>query len=429
VGARTGDLLTHFSAKQRISCSLGRGPFIVPAGIVDVILAHPLTETTDLPVSPLLAAIGSAAIVALASVWWPTGGVSTAWRRDRFDSWDGPLSPVQVGTRAVAVVLLVTAIAAGRLGTTDELDNLAPALLVGAAWPLLVALSAVLGPVWRWVDPWDAVARPLDRRPPGDSAPSVLPAAAVAVVWTWYLGAFPDPLSPRAVGTVAALYTLLTVGGCLALGRASWLARGEMFGLLFSWTARLPRGRLAAWQPPRGAEVLLGALAGGLLFGSARRSELWGVLNTVPGATVYASLGLAASCVLGALLLSGLSRRADWVGAPGSVARATVPSVAALTVAVALERNRLFTSVQLLPGLLGDPFGAGWDLLGPSGSSLNPAPLGDAGLLTAQLLVLLVGSLAGVGVLARSVSPKQRLPATVAVMVTAGLSALLVAAP
>jgi hypothetical protein len=398
--------------------------------VTGAILAHPLTETTDLPVSPLVAAIGAAAIVGLAAVWWPTSHVAAkAGRPERFASWEGPLSPVQVGTRAAAVLLLVVAIAAGRLGAADELDNLAPALLVGAAWPLLIALSAVLGPVWRWVDPWDTIARPLDRRLAGARNLNVLPAALAAMAWTWYLGAFPDPLSPRAVGTVTALYMIATVAGCLALGRATWLACGEVFGLLFSWTARLPRGRLPAWEPPRGAELLLGALAGGLLFGAARRSELWGVLNTVPGATLYATLGLVASCSLGALLLSRLGRWAGRIGAPGSVPRATVPAVAALALAVALERNRLFTSVQLLPGLLGDPFGAGWDPLGPAGASLDPAPLGDGGLLTAQLLVLLAGNLAGVSVLARGVAPPGRRPATAAVAVTAAASALLVAAP
>jgi hypothetical protein len=46
------------------------------------------------------------------------------------------------------------------------------------------------------------------------------------------------------------------------------------------------------WEPPPGAEVLLGALTGGLLFGAIRRTELWGGLNVVPGAVVYATLGL-----------------------------------------------------------------------------------------------------------------------------------------
>jgi hypothetical protein len=67
--------------------------------------------------------------------------------------------------------------------------------------------------------------------------------------------------------------------------------------------------------------------------------------------------------------------------------------------------------------------------LGPAGASLDPSPLGDAGLLTAQLLVLLAGHLAGVGVLARGVAPAGRRPAAVAVTVTAAASALLVAAP
>jgi hypothetical protein len=74
-------VVTHFSAKQSFPARPGlssiRGP---PTRAADTgaTLAHPLIEAADLPVSPLLAAIGAAAIVDPAAEWWPTSPVGLA---------------------------------------------------------------------------------------------------------------------------------------------------------------------------------------------------------------------------------------------------------------------------------------------------------------------------------------------------------------
>ena len=117
--------------------------------------------------------------------------------------------------------------------------------------------------------------------------------------------------------------------------------------------------------------------------------------------------------------------------APGrrrrATAQAAVPAVAGIVLAVAMDRNRLFTSVQLLPELLGDPFGRGWDLLGTAGSGLDPTPLGVRGLLAAQLAVLLAGHVAGAVVIARRTAPRARLPAAVGLAILANVSVVALA--
>lgn len=391
-------------------------------------LAHPLTQPFQFPVSPLVAAAVAAGLVLLVAFAWPPGTRRAEGRhRAPVVSWEGSLSPPQVATRVLAVVVLGLAIAAGRLGADDELENLAPALIVGAAWPLLVLASAVLGAVWRWVDPWDAVARVLVRAESGAEPGQVWPAALVAMAWVWCLSAYSDPLGPRSVGAILAVYTLFTLAGCLAVGRGRWLSTSEPLGLLLSWLALLPRRRFVDWDPPRGAEALLAVLAGGVLFGAARRSELWGSLNTAREATLVATLGLLASCAAAYGVLMWTATRAGWRGVRPAAARAVVPAVAGIVVAVAMDRNRVFTSVQLLPGLLGDPFGRGWDLFGRAGAGLDPAPLGTTGLLWAQLAVLVAGHLAGAIVLASRVERGAREPVAVGLAALAAASVVVLA--
>jgi hypothetical protein len=176
-------------------------------------------------------------------------------------------------------------------------------------------------------------------------------------------------------------------------------------------------------QPPRGMEALLGALAGGILFGAVRRSELWGDLDAAGEPQLVATGGVLASCALGAGLLMLVCSSTE----RAAVVQAAVPATAGVILAVALDRNRLFTSVQLLPALLGDPFGRDWDLLGRAGAGLDPDPLGISGLLVLQLGVLMAGYVAAALVLARGVRRRARLPAAAGLALFAGLSVIAVA--
>lgn len=383
-------------------------------------LAHPLTQPFQLPVSPVVAASVGAVLVLVVALAWPRGPDGAIEETPSpVESWAGSLSTAQIAARAVSVAVLALAMAAGRLGTQDELENLAPALIVGVAWPVLVLASVVLGPVWRWTDPWDALARPSTLGLADEAPGHVWPAVFLALPWVWYLSAYADPLAPGSVGAMLALYTLITVAGSLAAGRVRWLSTAEPLGIGLSWMALLPRGRLSRWAPPRGAEALLGVLGGGVLFGAVRRSELWGGLNAVEGALLFATLGVIGSGAVVAAMLAWFARQAERQGGRGSVARAAVPAVAGIVLAVAMDRNRLTTSLQLLPGLLGDPFGRGWDLFGSAGTGLDAAPLGTTGLIGTQLGLVLVGHLAGAVVLALGVAREAREPAAISLSLLA----------
>jgi hypothetical protein len=381
-----------------------------------LLLAHPLTERDVLPFSPLVAAVLGACLVV--GIGFGLASVRRAARPPRgpgVQSWIDPLPRRARPPRALGVAALGAALVAGRLGVDSELENLAPALGVGISWPLLVILSATFGPVWRYLDPWDSIARVVDSRPSLDPDTDVYPMVAAALAWVWYVSANPDPFSPRDVGFALALYTIATLTGCFLVGRAAWLRRGEVFGSFFAWCALLPTRRLPLWTPPRGAAVVLGVLYGGLMFGTVRNSELWGELNVVARADLYSALGLIAAAGLGVLVLTISERWASGRGAAGTAAAACVPATAGLAVALALTRNRFTTSLQLLPGLLGDPLGRGWDLLGEPGRGLDPAPLGEAGLVALQLVVLAAGAIAGVVAVSLRRPPAERWPSVTAV--------------
>ena len=390
--------------------------------------AHPggSTPHVEVPIGiVVLAAVAVVVVVAVAVPPRPQPARATR-AEEVTSSWWGGLSRPQWVVRAVSLATLLLAVLAGRIGVDDELENLAPALTVGAGLPLLVGGSLVLGRLWRWVDPWDTLAR---LAAPGDRsvAPGhVWPAVAVVLPWLWFLGVYPRPLDPRAIGLALAAYTVLTLAGCLAVGRVRWLASAEPVGALLSWIGLVPGRRLAGWQPPAGAPALLGVVIGGLLFGALRRTELWSPFAVLPLATLYATGGLLVACALAGAAAWLASRVADSAEARAVVAQTLVPVAAGVALAVSVARNRLFTSVQLLPGLIGDPLGRGWDLLGSPTAGLDAAPLGAGGLVLLELAVLTLAHLLAAASTPRALVGDERLPVIVllAASVAAGVATL-----
>lgn len=366
---------------------------------------QPLTAPASLPIAPMTAALVVGAVVAVAGVAWPHRP-----RRPRperpWDSWDGRLDRPRGITRALAVAALVLAVVIGRAGPQAQLANPAPALVVGLAWPLLLAASLALGPVWRWLDPWDAVGRTFDPEPgtaSGDVRWAVLPAGA----WVWYLTAYPDALQPSSVAGALFLYSVLTVGGMLAFGRVAWLARAEVFGLILSWAGRMRSGGLSGWQPARGAEVVLGVLGGGLVFGLVRSSGL-------PTSGMRIALGLGVAVLAGGLLAWALARWERALGSAGSVAAALVPVIGGVALALSMARGRLVVSALLLPRLVSDPLGRGWDPFGLSVAPVPVDPLTAAGRGWVQLGILAAAAVAAGAVAARRGPREGRSPALVA---------------
>lgn len=388
------------------------------------VLAHPVSGHPHVEVPTLLLTVGAGLLVAMVLPVLPPGRPK-GYDAARAVSWAGPLSPPQRVARAVAVAGLALAVLAGLFGTPDQLDNLAPALVVGTAWPVLTVLALAV-PVWRWVDPWDGLARAL--LPGDDSTPSghVWPAVVPALAWGWYVAVNPRPLDPRLVGTALLAYTTLTLVGCLLVGRRRWLSQGEPVGLLLAWVTAATRGGLRD-DRPAGAPVLVGTVTGGLLFALLGRTETWTDLTGGSDALAWGTAGFLGCAVLGGGVLALAGLLGERLGDRGATLRGPLVLLVGVVVVVALARNRFTTSVQLLPGLLGDPFGRGWDLFGPAGAGLDAAPLGAAGLLWLRIALLAVLVVAASVVAARGVPQPVRVAAFVSLAYLAAVSMLVVA--
>lgn len=401
------------------------------SGAAEAVMAHPQSSHPHVTIPVLLVALGAVLVLVVVAAAVPARADPARVEAAEVEeveavalgtaSWSGRLTPAQWVVRIVALGALGLVVVAGRLGADDELENLAPALAVGAGWPLLVLGSLLLGSLWRWLDPWDTLGRLLTRDE-ADTAPAhVWPAVVLALPWMWYLSAYGRPLDPRSVGTAVAVYSVVTVSGCVALGRGRWLGSAEPLGLVLSWIGLVPRRRLGQWRPPRGAGSLLGLLIAGLLFGTLRRTT-WFADGLPADSSVVSLLGVGVACATGALL--GLvAARAGALPAQRAVAvQVLVPAVAGVALAVALARNRLSTSVQLLPGLLGDPLGRGWDLLGAPTARLDPAPLGAAGLIAVQLGVVALLHLGASATSPRRLVGDERLPVIGVLVTSLGLA-------
>ena len=394
------------------------------------VLAHPVTGHPHVEVPTLLLTVGTGLLVAMVLPAVPAGR-TREYVDARATSWAGRLSRGQQVVRGLAVAGLVLAVLAGLFGNRDQLDNLAPALVVGTAWPVLAVL-ALAAPVWRWVDPWDGLARLAlfnddsdDSTDDAGGATQVWPAVVPALGWAWFVAVHPRPLDPRSIGIALLAYTTVTLVGCLLVGRRRWLSQGEAIGILLTGVTAATRRGLRR-DRPRGAAALVGVAVGGLLFALLGRTETWTDLTGGSDTLVWGTVGFAACAALGAGILVGADVLGRRVGDHGAAFRGALVLLVGVVLVVALARNRFTTSVQLLPGLAGDPFGRGWDLLGPAGAGLDAAPLGAPGLLWLRIGVLAVLAASAAFVAARGVPQPVRVAAFLALVCLASMSMLVV---
>src|SRR5216683_808152 len=197
--------------------------------------AHGFGQRYDLPLPLSLYLFGTAAAVVLSFVVVALFAQHTPGARGypRIDL--GAYPALAASLKLIAAGLFILTVAAGFIGDQDPYFNIAPTLVWIIWWVGLAAVSAFLGDFWGLVNPWrslfdmaDRVYRRLTARPglawglPYPDALGVWPAVGLLFAVSWIELVFPSPAVPANIAWLAVAYSLVTWGGMVLFGSATW---------------------------------------------------------------------------------------------------------------------------------------------------------------------------------------------------------------
>ena len=374
-----------------------------------VILAHGLGGSSDLPVPYAFSVIGAAWALTFTFAL-----VAFAWRRPRFD----PLKPAHplpaalttlVDSRVTRGIAAATALAfagwvllAGLWGPQTQANALLGVFYV-LLWVGLVAISLLVGPVWRVISPVRTVYLLLQRITPERLARPRLsypeswgyrPAAVGLFAFVWMELASPNPAALPWVRTWLLGYTVVLLVGAWLCGQR-WFARVDPFGVYSMAVSRLSpfrrdpqTGRIGIGNPfdhllslpiRPGVVAVLAVLLGSTAFDSFSSSVTWRnfadrlakAVHVVPVSVSLSALRTIGLLVFVAVVATTFSLAARATGGvdreerralPGELAHSLIPIVVGYIFAHYL--SYLVERGQQAVSALADPLGRGWNLLG-----------------------------------------------------------------
>ncbi len=415
--------------------------------MVPTLLAHGIGGIRDLPVPDWLFAWAAGIVLVVSFLL-----LVALWRTPQLESrqYGTPLgtalsrpvlsSALRVLAQTSSVALFLLIFAAALFGTSDPTTNLAPTAIYIAFWLGMPLLSAVLGDVWRVLSPWRAIAdgavwlwersgrtaRPLGEYP---ARIGRWPGAVVLLAFAALELTYRDPSNPRSLALAVAIYTYVTLVGCLLFGRERWHANGEGFAVAFSYYARIaplttrarrvnirwPFTGLAGSEPSPGALACIAVMLGSVAFDGFERTTRWQdlmgriqapyILEHPTRAELYATgvgvAGLVAAVCAVALAYLGACHVARWTIA-GKASLVPEFLLSLIPIAFVYEVAHYFslflTQGQFLAPLLSDPFGRGWDLFGTADVFPDLTLLAPNTIWYVQVGALVVGHVAGLAV-------------------------------
>ena len=294
-----------------------------------------------------------AAIAALALSF---AGLGSLWREPRLNDPTGrriggtarPLAALTLLARTVGLGLFALTLAAALVGTDigGESVNLAPVTIYVAVWVAVPIASALVGDIWKVLNPFETIGLLFPQRVAGRDAPNHRwVAAALLYAFLFLELVHPSGDSPRILGWAMVVYSVVMIGGLAVFGR-QWLDRADGFGVLFSLIAaiapiaRTADGSLAVRRPLSG------------LSGVAVR----------PGTTMLLLIAL------GGTSFDGFSESpifADLIGRPNGWA-AVVPNTIGLTMMVAIAAILYWAGSQATSRVTGLSHEHASDMFAPS---------------------------------------------------------------
>ncbi|MGI9475651.1 MAG: hypothetical protein ACR2PI_03030 [Hyphomicrobiaceae bacterium] len=143
-----------------------------------------------------------------------------------------------------SLALLVFLVSVGFWGARDPLTNPLPLFIWTVWWVGFVVVQALLGDLWRWVNPWSGLHRlvsGVSTEQPPFRLPDALgywPGVAGFALFNFFMLAHPSPDDPAELAVVVAIYWSVTLVGMLLFGADAWLNRCECFTMLLRWFAK-----------------------------------------------------------------------------------------------------------------------------------------------------------------------------------------------
>ena len=435
--------------------------------------------------------IGGAVVVALSfvvAIFIPTRRARMVERTVRGFGW--PVSPEPFLPSLIVLIVLISLVVAGLLGSRDPLANPLPLAVWTLWWVGLAMLQVVVGDVWSQIQPWRAGFRLVTSFPGLRRARQVAPLPYPEWLGTgrrWAcssasLGSSsytPLPKIRPRLAVVVLGYAVITLAGMVLFGERIWIRHGDAFSVFFrvvGWLApvryrayrldddarqtqraalRLPCAGLleVGALPPSAIAFVLLALASVSFDGLSRTFWWLDLIGENPlefsgrsAVIVFNTLGLAAAfATLGAVYLVALGAGKALAREPGqlptgSFALAIVPIAFGYHFAHYLPE--FLVDVQWAVKALSDPFALGWNLLGTRDLHVTASILtyhGSVqliwgiqvlGIVVAHVLAVAVGHLLAIQHLkVGGDAVRSQIPATVLMVVYTGFGLWLLSTP
>ncbi|MGE2721862.1 hypothetical protein [Mycolicibacterium celeriflavum] len=359
------------------------------------VLAHGLGGSTDLPIPFTYAVVGAAW-----ALTFTFAVVALAWKKPKFDpansvrplpNWVTTVVDAPVTRWILALAGLGFAVwvgVAAVLGPQNN-QNPLPGVFYVLLWVGLVAVSLIIGPVWRAISPVRAILRLLGGRSLGLAYPAWLgywPAAFGLFAFVWLELASPDPGSLDAIQIWLLIYLGITLIGALTCGER-WCTRADPFEMYSVVASRLSpfrrdpdTARVAVGNPfdhlpslpvRPGLVIVMGVLLGSTAFDSFSAMPEWrNFVDDHSSSTLTATLIKTA----GLMVFAGVVAGTFWLASvatggvdrdqrrrlPGQMAHSLIPIVIGYVFAHYL--TYLVERGQQTIILLADPLGRGWNL-------------------------------------------------------------------
>ena len=392
--------------------------------MIDVI-AHGIGARGDLPlpVGALVAGAAAAIIISfavLAKSWKISRFAELARGRDLGSTTSAPVRIFVAGGRVVGTVIVVTAIGSALFVADNTVENIAPRIVYVLLWVVIPLLSFVMGDVWRWLSPFEAVASLRDRMThrelsTGGGAP-LYAAAAALLVFQWLELAYHEPAAARVLAALLiawcalSLHAAATGGTELLRSRdplAVWCRLIASVSPVFvregRFGVRMPFVGLAEVPIRPGIAAVVLVVLGGTTFDGVTRTDTWAdVIGTSVewSATLINTVGLLMVIAVLFVLYLGCIRLMQRAAQTDNPTYDDVFALALLPVAVGYSIAHYFSLAvfegQFLMIQASDPFGQRWDLFGTRTDYVNYTAVSTTAVAWLQALGIIVGHLAGV---------------------------------